>query len=283
MSLKTSPVTFTLDVEDHRPDESAALRFPDMTRRVLDHLDDHGVRGTVFVVGSLVERHGELVADIARRGHEVALHSWEHVPITSQTPAQFGADARRGKEVLEDVTGEIVTGYRAPTFSLVPQSAWATETLTELGFVYSSSVLPAASPLFGWPGAPHGPFRWPSGLVEIPAPVLGVGKWALPVLGGVYFRVLPLAVARLGLRLGRGAETPWLYCHPYDFDPDERFWVVPDSGKLGSRLLWLNRKRMFDKVQALLGDDAGRPFADVAAALGDLPTFDPGSSRIRRP
>ena len=275
------PVTFTLDVEDHRPDESAEVRFPELTLNVLDFLDERQIRATVFVVGSLVDEHSGLIAEIARRGHEVALHSWEHVPITTQTPGRFRDDARRGREALEDVTGREVVGYRAPTFSLVPESAWATEILTDLGFEYSSSVLPAASPLFGWPGAPGDPFRWPDGLVEIPAPVLGVGKWALPVLGGVYFRVLPLVVARFGLRRGRGLATPWLYCHPYDFDPDEAFWVVPGSGRLGSRLLWMNRRRMFGKVEALLGEVSGRPLAEEVMALGDLPVFDPGSAAQR--
>ncbi len=276
------PITFTLDVEDHRPDETAELRFPQVTRRVLDFLDEAGIRGTVFVVGSLAQDHADLVADIADRGHEVALHAWEHVPLTTQTPEQFRRGTARGKEVLEAACGTPVVGYRAPMFSLVPDSAWAPEILGELGFEYSSSVLPASNPLFGWPGAPSGPFRWPCGLVEIPAPVLGVGKWALPVLGGVYFRVLPLPVARLGLRHGRGVGTPWLYCHPYDFDPDEEFWVVPDSGRAGSRLLWWGRRRMFAKVSSLLGGRAGRPMAQEVAALDGLSTFDPSAPGIGR-
>lgn len=272
------PVTFTLDVEDHRPDDSAELRFPDMTRRVLDFLDDRQVTGTVFVVGSLVDRHTDLVADIAERGHEVALHAWEHVPLPTLEPDQFREDTRRGKEALEAASGQRVVGYRAPTFSLVARSAWAPAILTDLGFDYSSSVLPASNPLYGYPEAPDGPFRWPSDLVEIPAPVLGVGRWSLPVLGGVYFRVLPSPIARLGLSRGRGTAVPWLYCHPYDFDPDEDFWVVPDSGRLGSRLLWLGRRRMFDKVSALLAAGAGRPLREQTEALvadGSLEVFDP--------
>src|SRR5690554_7127094 len=47
-----------------------------------------------------------------------------------------------------------VLGYRAPTFSLVPATVWATEVLVEEGFAYSSSVLPAKNLLHGFPGAP---------------------------------------------------------------------------------------------------------------------------------
>ena len=74
----------------------------------------------------------------------------------------------------------------------------------------------------------------------------GVG---LPYLGGVYLRALPSSVSTARARALSGAgQLPWIYCHPYDFDPDEPFWVVPEAGRLGSRLLWYNRRRTFAKV-----------------------------------
>src|SRR2546425_1005005 len=63
--------------------------------------------------------------------------------------------------------------------------------LAELGFSYSSSVLPASNPLYGFPAAPAGPFLWPNGLIELPAPVARWGPLAVPILGGIYLRYAP--------------------------------------------------------------------------------------------
>ena len=255
-------VTFTLDLEDHRPSTDAEERYPALTRGVLDFLDARGVRGTFFVVGETDEQHPELVREVAARGHELALHGWRHQPLTELDPTTLRADAARGKALLEELAGRPVLGFRAPTFSLVPESRWATDVLTDVGFTYSSSVLPAKNPLFGDPSLPTTPFRWPSGLVELPCPVVRAGGLGLPYLGGVYLRALP-APATSAARRGFGAQQLlWIYCHPYDFDPDETFWVVPDAGKLGSRLLWYNRRRTFAKVEAALRGRAGPPLGE---------------------
>src|SRR6186997_3542316 len=141
-----SPITFTLDLEDHRPSSDVPVRFPDATRRILDWLDGLGVRGTVFVVGEVAEAEPGLVRDVAGRGHELALHGWQHTPLTELDPASLRDDLTRGKALLEDLGGAPVTGFRAPTFSLVPDSRWATDVVAEAGFTYSSSVLPARNP-----------------------------------------------------------------------------------------------------------------------------------------
>jgi polysaccharide deacetylase family protein (PEP-CTERM system associated) len=268
-----APVTFTLDLEDHRPDDRAPFRVPGLLDSILDFLDERGVVATVFVVGELAESNPDLVRSVADRGHEVALHAWRHVPLTELTPAALADDVARGKTVVESISGVEVVGFRAPIFSLVESTVWATDVLTDAGFTYSSSVLPARNPLFGFPGAPSDPFRWPSGLVELPCPVGGIGPLKVPHLGGVYFRVLPPVVGR-ALRGAGDTAVPWLYCHPYDFDAGEEYWVVPDAGRLGSRLLWLNRARLFDRVDRLLRDGAGAPLRERAAALDGLPTFD---------
>ena len=153
--------------------------------------------------------------------------------------------------------------------------------LADAGFTYSSSVLPARSPLFGDPTLPTTPFRWPNGLVELPCPVVRAGGVGLPYLGGVYLRALP----------GRGVEPRpgaasardqllWIYCHPYDFDPDEAFWVVPDAGRLGSRLLWYNRRRTFAKIEAMLRGRAGPPLAERLAEVPGRPCRDTEFSQL---
>jgi len=260
------PVTFTLDLEDHRAPETAE-RYPALTRRVLEFLRGRGVRGTFFVTGEIAEHTPDLVREVADAGHEIGFHGWHHVPLPRLTAVQLRADAKRGKDLLEDVSGTPVVGFRAPLFSLVPESHWAVDVLAEVGFTYSSSVLPARNPLFGDRAAPTTAFRWPNGLIELPCPVARVAGVGLPYLGGVYLRALPTPVATAARRLFGNEQTLWIYCHPYDFDPDESFWVAPEVGRFGSRLLFYNRRHMFAKVDALLRAGVAPPLGERIAAL----------------
>jgi len=264
-------VTVTFDVEDHRPGPSAELRFPRITREIVDWMATIGARGTFFIVGEEAERHPDLVADIVSGGHEIALHGHRHIPLPSLTPDELATDAARGREVLEQAGQCAVTGFRAPQFSLTSDSLWASDVLAQAGFTYSSSVLPQSSPLFGFAGAPVAPFQWPSGLIELPVTLLGRGRFRIP-LGGVYFRLLPLSITT---RLVQGApdDLTWIYLHPYDFDPGERFYVVRDANPLASPLQWVNRRRVRRRVTSLLGGSPGLPLGERIGDLGPLEVY----------
>jgi polysaccharide deacetylase family protein (PEP-CTERM system associated) len=268
-----SDVVFTFDLEDHRPDDSAELRFPAVTDELLDDLEKWGVIGTVFVVGEVVRDHPDLVARVAARGHELGLHGATHTPLPDVGADTFRTVTAEAMDRLAQTIQTPVHGFRAPIFSLVPESAWAPEILTDLGFLYSSSVLPARNPLYGWPGAPDEPFRWPSGLIEIPSPTFGLGPATVPLLGGVYLRVAPAPLIRWAAR--RSPSHAWLYSHPYDFDPDEERWLLPEVGRLGSRMMWWGRKGMKQRVRSVVGGTERR-LIDVVHELGELPTFEPG-------
>jgi polysaccharide deacetylase family protein (PEP-CTERM system associated) len=263
-------ITFTLDLEDTRAPVDPVPRYVDATRALLEFLAAGDVRGTVFVVGELAAASPDLVTSIAAAGHEVALHGWRHTPLDRLTRDEVRSDLERGKAVLEDLTGQAVTGFRAPMFSLIPTTRWVTELLGECGFVYSSSVLPARNPLYGDPTCPARPFRWPNGLLELPCPILGRSGIGVPFLGGVYLRTLPVPAIRTALALAPPDQLLWTYCHPYDIDDDEPYWVRPEAGAAGSRLLWYNRSRMLAKLRWLLAERASRPLG-----LRALETFPP--------
>lgn len=276
-------IAFTFDLEDHRPARAPwGPRYRAVTEGLLDWMDERSITATVFVVGQLALDDPGLVREVSVRGHEIGLHNWTHTQLTRQTPSGFGDGVRRGKAVLEDLLGTAVTGFRAPTGSLVPATAWAVDVLVTEGYRYSSSVIPAANPLNGFPGAPRRPFTYVNGLAEFPAPMAGLGRAQIPYLGGTYLRVLPGPALRLLCALEPPDDGAVVYCHPYDFDTDEPFWWVADVGPL-SPLLWLGRRGLRAKLDRLAATGTTPPLGTRLADAAAGPVFDPFATPRRQP
>jgi polysaccharide deacetylase family protein (PEP-CTERM system associated) len=227
----------TIDVEDYyhvsgfdhcvaRKDwDDFPSRVGDSTRRVLDRLAEAGVRGTFFILGWVAERHPDLVKAIRRAGHEIGCHSHGHRLVYEQTPQQFRVDLRLARVALEDIIGEPIMSYRAPSFSITKRSLWALDILLEQGFLFDSSIYPTHHDRYGIPGTPLEPhcIERPGGtLWEFPPPVWRLMKYPLPVGGGGYFRLYPYAVTRRGLHAINAAGRPFaVYLHPWEFDPEQ--------------------------------------------------------------
>ncbi|MEM8932325.1 MAG: polysaccharide deacetylase family protein [Acidobacteriota bacterium] len=100
--------------------DAVALTFddgpdPEITPRVLDHLDAAGARASFFVIGRRAAAHPDLVREIARRGHRVENHTDEH----PHTFAFYGprAQAReidRAQITIGELTGRRPIWFRAP-------------------------------------------------------------------------------------------------------------------------------------------------------------------------
>jgi polysaccharide deacetylase family protein (PEP-CTERM system associated) len=232
-----APVVLSLDIEEHYRIESAAgLTFGDADRAyysarvepatywILEQLGRSGTRATFFVVGEVARQYPGLIRAIHRGGHELASHSWDHRRLHVMTPDALREDVRRTKDTLEQISGEEVVGYRAPTFSLVRQTAWAVDVLAELGILYDSSIFPVRHDRYGVPEAPRVPFVLcgpGASLLELPPATLRWLGFNLPVGGGGYFRFLPSFLLQRALaQLGEDAVTT-LYFHPWEFDPGQ--------------------------------------------------------------
>jgi len=129
------------------------------TEQLLEILADCRVTATFFILGWTAERYPQLVRRIQAAGHELACHSYSHRLVYQCTPNEFREDTRRAKRLVEDLTGEPVIGYRAPSFSITRKSLWALEILAEEGFQYDSSVFPVFRDRYGIPTAPRYPYR----------------------------------------------------------------------------------------------------------------------------
>jgi polysaccharide deacetylase family protein (PEP-CTERM system associated) len=236
--LKTQDLSdlLSIDVEDYFHVEAFADQIPcsawprfssrvrQNTDRILEMLAEYGHYGTFFILGWVAEREPGLVRAIAAAGHEVACHSYAHRRIFMLTPSQFREDLRRAKNVIEDLIGTRIVGYRAPTFSICKDSLWALQILAEEGFMYDSSIFPIRHDLYGMPGAPRFTFNCdlPNGtsIIEVPPSTVRLLGANLALAGGGYLRHLPMPYTTWGMRMIHKERRPVnVYFHPWEIDP----------------------------------------------------------------
>jgi len=226
----------TVDVEDwyHTHDlnigedrwDSLEDRIERSTATILELFSRHGVRATFFILGHVAGRHPGLVREIAGAGHEIGCHGDMHRMVCRQTREEFRADLLKSRQLLEDISGAGVRVYRAPSWSISPDSLWALEVLEEEGFVCDSSLQPFKTPLSGISGAPVAPYHPVIGgrrlkLLEFPPTVLQLGGLRLPFAGGLYLRALPFWVIKGALSRVNLQRPGLIYVHPWELDPGQ--------------------------------------------------------------
>ncbi len=203
---------------DHLP-----LRVEENTERLLELFESKNVLATFFVLGWVADKCPNLVKRISDQGHEIASHGYSHARATEQTQEVFRDDVKRSKELLENLCGKPVLGYRAPSFSVNESNQWVFDTLVDLGFVYSSSTYPVKHDLYGVPDWPRFKYQRENGLIEVPLTTLKMGSRNLPIAGGGYFRLYPYFLTRYFYRKFHQVEQkPGIfYMHPWEIDVDQ--------------------------------------------------------------
>jgi polysaccharide deacetylase family protein (PEP-CTERM system associated) len=266
----------TIDVEDWfhvenlrgviRPEtwDDHELRVERNMDRMLELMAEMGVRSTCFVLGWVAEKCPSLVRRIAEAGHEIGSHGFGHQLLDTLSAEAFRADVERSKSLLEELTDAPVVGYRAPSFSI---KAWAIPILQEVGFTYDSSSFPtAAHDRYGrLPGvrAGDGVVELQPGFHEISVSCLG--SRGIPWGGGGYFRLIPYAVFRRGIRRILGGGHPYVfYIHPWEIDPGQpRVEGLPRTYRFRHYVGLESCERRF---RSLLMDFDWSPIADLLPA-----------------
>ncbi len=232
--------------------EAMPRRVERNTHAVLDLLEERNLRATFFVLGWVAERHPALVRRMATAGHEVASHGYDHHRITTMSRREFDQDAARARGLLQDLSGQTVSGYRAPSYSITAQTLWALDALIAAGFRYDSSIFPIRHDLYGLPGAqrfPHLIRREGGQIWEFPPTTLRVGGINLPVAGGGWLRLLPAAwISAAFSRLNADGRPCMLYFHPWEIDPGQPRIKAPLKSRFRH---YLNLRRTEAKLRAL--------------------------------
>ena len=115
-------------------------------RRILALLKSSGIRATWFIPGFTIESHLGACEAVVRDGHEVAHHSWAHIPPAQQSREEEEADLVRANDAIARLTGRKARGYRSPSWDLSENTI---DLLLAHGFLYDSSLM----------GADYWPYR----------------------------------------------------------------------------------------------------------------------------
>jgi len=288
----------TIDVEDYYQVSGfeSLVRFEEWphyesrvianTWRLLEMLHFHRVKATFFVLGWIAERYPQVVLAIHKEGHEIASHGYRHRLVYNMTPEEFLEDTKRSKNILEDLTGVPVVGYRAASYSIVQETLWSLDILHDLGFEYDSSIFPIHHDRYGIPNASRFPyFHSLSGgrsLLEFPLSTVQRFGRNLPIAGGGYFRLFPYRLIRWGIHnLNAHEKAPAIiYLHPWEIDPNQprirgswlsRFRHYVNLEKTEARLKCLLEDFRFGTLQSLM--------QQILQGVGEAP-IEPGVEAV---
>lgn len=247
---------FSIDLEDVRRDVVNGQQYRDAvvanTHKYLAWLKKHKSYCTFFTVGEIAESYPELIQEIQNQGHELACHSMHHIPLDKMSPEEFSKDLEQNIKALEKAGAKNIKGFRAPVFSLIQNTSWAYPILKKHGIEYSSSVLAAHNPLYGWKEFGEEQ-REVDGVWEMPVSLGKFGPKSIPFGGGIYFRILPWFYTRYAFKK---SEEVLGYFHPYDLDSEQEKFMHAgiNESKLFNYLMYRNRSKLLPRLDKLMKD-----------------------------
>ena len=106
--------------------------------RILRTLKERDISSTWFVPGFTIESHPAACEAVVAGGHEVAHHSWAHVPPAQQSRDEEAEDMGRANRAIEKLTGKKARGYRSPSWDLSENTI---DLLIGEGMEYDSSLM----------------------------------------------------------------------------------------------------------------------------------------------
>jgi polysaccharide deacetylase family protein (PEP-CTERM system associated) len=205
--------------------DSCELRVRESTERLLTLFDQNQTHATFFVLGWIADRAPDLIRNIESRGHEIAVHGYNHLLLTEISPEEFEEDLARAIQAIENCgLKSRPIGFRAPSFTVVEKTKpWVLPILEKYNFKYDSSVFPVGfHPEYGVPNSPLSPYKITDGLYEFPMSCMELFGRRFPFGGGGYFRLFPYAYTKYCFRkVNDGGRPTVFYLHPWELDPGQ--------------------------------------------------------------
>ena len=240
--------------------------------KILELLRKHDTLATFFVVGELLEIKPEIFDKIIENGHEIGFHTMYHDRLDSPGyKEKFHDEIKK----FAELTNHKSRGFRAPTFSLNNDSAWAIDVLAENDYIYDSSVVPAKTSLYGSPNAQEHPYKISSKnieknnsdgtIIEFPLMVTTFLGKKIPAAGGFYLRTLPAKVIKNAIKNYQKQEIPaTFYIHSWELTPEympkiqlpikENFITYHNIGKAYTRMNELLQQFQFTSFSNFISE-----------------------------
>lgn len=254
----------------HRSEwEDYESRIENSIQSILTLLKKKQTYATFFVLGWVAQRHPQVIKRIADQGHEIATHGWSHLRAAQQSPAEFEAELKKSKDLLQGITGQPISGHRAACFGLTSKTQWIIDVLLKVGFTYDSSIFPIIHDKYGMVKTPRFPYllREQKGerLLEFPLSTLKFLGMNIPFAGGGYLRLYPYFLTRYFIsRLNQAGQPAMIYLHPPELDPGQpKLKVDP----INNFRIYVGINNNFRKLERLLGDFRFAPVKEVLSTL----------------
>lgn len=225
--------------------------------KILDLLQKHETFATFFVVGELLEMRPELLDKILDAGHEIACHTMYHNRLDMIGYEKIFLDEIKK---FDKLTSGKSRGFRAPTFSLNKSSAWTIDTLSENGYIYDSSIVPAKTSMYGIHNAETKPYRISSSSIERNVPNGKMIEFPLLVTrflgkkipaGGFYLRTLPMKIIKKAIKSYEKNDIPaCFYVHSWELTPE--FMPKISLSMKDGFITYHNIEKTFSRVEAII-------------------------------
>lgn len=228
-------------------------RINEYLPRILDKLDEKHLKATFFCLGWIARHYPDVIKKIHSRGHELACHSDKHYFVREMTPETFDQDLKLSIKSIEDVTGEKITSFRAPAFSISEDSLWAFEALAENGIEVDCSIFTSTRSFGGFPSFGEAKptlikYRGYE-LKEFPISTASFLGKQFVFGGGGYFRLFPYPLIK---KLMNNLEYNMTYLHMRDFDYQQpKFKHLSAIRKFKS---YYGMKGAYPKFEKMLAD-----------------------------
>lgn len=242
-------------------------RYEMSTLSALELLAASKSHATFFVGPWLAQRCPDVLCEIVRQGHEIALSGNMGPSFRTLSRSEFREMVRRERAAVEESCGHGILGYRRSDVRLRPKHLTALEVLAEEGFLYDSSVSPMAWAFLRqpWRRFVHRQRFASSSIWEFPLSSQNMGGLMIPFAGGNYFRQYPEAAVRWFIRHWDRAHTHplVLYFRLWDLDP------MQPRIRTGSVVRDMRHYRNGDQIVRVLSDLFDNyKFDSIARSLG---------------
>lgn len=286
-NTKMKKFFLTLDLEEwyhleyvkgYKDKMASNQRFVPKVIPFLRDMANKDIHMTVFVLADIAEENSQLIKEIAGMGHEIACHGLGHELVYNLSIEEFREKTKKAKQLLENITGRPVIGYRAPCFSMEDEKLGI---LWELGFAYDASLIRFKEhKLYNVLNISD--YKKVESMIykkennyEFETPTLDIIGKSIPISGGGYFRLFPLCLMKWFMKRHWNMEDNFIfYIHPFEivserlinankmkFKDFVRFQIGRPRlhKKLNNYLIWLKKHDVrFVKFENFISNEVSR-------------------------